>query len=1038
MTCSIDQRGPTPREFLKGRRPDEFSDSTGLTERPTIQRELLEFVLAEITRTKREYDFETFSYHLMRREICPNLSPQSGPIGGGDSHADAASYEVSGDLDYRYWSGVSSTSSRRFGFAFSAKKDWSSKIRGDVAKLIKWPDPLSVICFVTNQHVSDKSKKKMVDELRAAHGVEVQIFDRGWIVAKVLENDAAELVYAHLHVDRPVGQRALVAGPNDAQRRERLEELKTRLGTPVETFGARVSYMMADEYLEAAVLSRELEQPRAETIALFATAIAVAREVGVNRQIHRAIYQRAWTEYWYFEDANAAWATYPELVAATAGSTDVEEWERIATVLTLLLTASRASQLTSGTPEELAERTASLDAMLSGIETSHTGSTTGWRATCARALLGVIVEPHDDALRRRALERVFDILEQHGMRPDMPTRRYLEEASIFIGMEDPDIDDALFTRMHDISIKRTTATESGRLFLRRAFDAAGAERWKTLLRFAAEARELLWKPETESEALQATLLLSRAYGQLSLPHAGMLEAVLASSRAAKLVHDAGVPDKRTLLAYAARLEGELSIGACAPAGDTAAVVLGLLRSFPGVVSERFLTGFDWHVACELLAQRNTIRSEALVRLGDLFLSGEKIFMRSALAAHIASGDVAEFVTQGLDIGDAERQFLESEELRRRLAAARERDATAAAGAAYVGRILGLSIQVEATGTRQEMVGLALLAAIEAFAGAASRRDLAPWPQSLHVKIVQAVDDKGISTVSTVKAPIYRWTVAVPSLPGEPDVEANSLFRLAAEMVGATFWTDTERLERVARFQRGVARAQVLVETALKLLPSTSIVELGPVRVPWWTKYEKLIDTPSAEVPSKPGPPSPEDESHSGDQVGIISIPQWDAAKWRGVAYPMDPNLRPPVLALIFADEAAAIELFKGLREVVGPEDSQRRVAVGLVNDERSSDYHVVVTGNIEAVARGSGVFTNIARGMQVKLSDPRPRAWFLDAFRREQAFRLAPVVMDGAGVRFVDPQGVVCHVLHHGTLSELGRNAALMFGTVIGKHAHEE
>ncbi len=54
------------------------------------------------------------------------------------------------------------------------------------------------------------------------------------------------------------------------------------------------------------------------------------------------------------------------------------------------------------------------------------------------------------------------------------------------------------------------------------------------------------------------------------------------------------------------------------------------------------------------------------------------------------------------------------------------------------------------------------------------------------------------------------------------------------------------------------------------------------------------------------------------------------------------------------------------------------------------------------------------------------------------AFRLAPAVMDGAGMRFVDPRGIVCHVLHHGALSELGRNAALMFGTVIGKHAREE
>jgi tRNA A37 N6-isopentenylltransferase MiaA len=133
---------------------------------------------------------------------------------------------------------------------------------------MKWPVPPSVVCFVTNQHVSDRSKKKMVDELRAAHGVEVQIFDRSWIVAKVLENDGAELVYAHLMWSD--GQTAAVAGPNDAQRRVRLDELVLR--TP---WSHSAQLVHDGGRVQAAVLSRELERPRAETAALFAQAIAV-------------------------------------------------------------------------------------------------------------------------------------------------------------------------------------------------------------------------------------------------------------------------------------------------------------------------------------------------------------------------------------------------------------------------------------------------------------------------------------------------------------------------------------------------------------------------------------------------------------------------------------------------------------------------------------------------------------------------------------------------------------------------------------------
>ncbi len=1027
--------GPNPREFLKGRRPDEFSDTTTRQQHAPIARDMLEFVLTEITKKKREFDFETFCYHLMQREVCPNLSPQSGPVGGGDSHADSASYEVSGDLAYRYWRGTATTNQRRFAFAFSAQAAWQAKVRKDVEKLMKWPTPPEVIGFVTNQSVSDKNRKKMVDELRAAHGLEVQIFDRAWITSKIVENRLDEMVYTHLHVERPTPQHVEVAGPNDTIKQAHLEELKGRLGAPVETYGARASYMMSDEYLDAAVLSRELEQPRADTSALFAAALAVARDIGVARQIHRTIYQRAWTEYWYFEDPDAAWASYEDLLLATVGSTDVEEWERIGTVLTLLLTAQRAGQLKAGTAEELAERAAALDSVLAGLETNHDGTTTGWRATCARALMSVVVQPNDVELRKRAVSRVFDIVERHGMRPDLPVRRYLDEASIFIELDDADADDELFTRLHDLSVKRTTETDSGNLFLRRAVEAASAGRWKSLLRFAAIARESLWKSETLSEALRATLMLSRAYTELGLPHAALLEATLGCSRADKLALDAGGPDRRTILACTRRLECELAVGACSAAGETAALILGLVRAFPRIVSERFLTGADWCTACELLAQRNVARSEDLVRLGDLLLESGKAFMRSTLAAHIAAGDVDEFVKRGIDIADAEAKFLESPELRIKLAGARDRDAATSTTAIYAGRVLGLGVEVEATTNRQQTVGLALLAAIEAFAGAASRVDLAPWPQSLRINVVDGGTEPAISTVSAVKAPIYRWTVGVPGDPGAPDAEADAVFRLAVEMIGRTFWTDRDRLERVAGFQRGVARAQVLIETALKLAPSTHTIELGAAREPWWTRHESALAIPPVDESEHPGPPTPETERHGGRHLGIISLPQWDAAGWQGVAYPVDPRLKPPVLALIFASAEAAIELFNGLREVVGPEDREKRVAVGLINEEQGSDYHVIVTGNIESIAQGSGHFISVSRGKHVKLTDPRPRAWFIDAFRKAGSFRLVPVVMDDPGVRFVDPAGVVCHVLHHGKLSELGGNAAAMFGAIMNARA---
>ena len=46
--------------------------------------------------------FEEFYRHIAEVEICPNLLPQTGPTGGGDSKVDSETYPVSENLS-AYW-----------------------------------------------------------------------------------------------------------------------------------------------------------------------------------------------------------------------------------------------------------------------------------------------------------------------------------------------------------------------------------------------------------------------------------------------------------------------------------------------------------------------------------------------------------------------------------------------------------------------------------------------------------------------------------------------------------------------------------------------------------------------------------------------------------------------------------------------------------------------------------------------------------------------------------------------------------------------
>jgi hypothetical protein len=84
----------SPREFLKGRRPERFSDSVGI-DVPILDRALLDYHIDTLTNRGDEQPFETFARRLAERTICPNLLPHTGPSSGGDSKVDSETYPVS-------------------------------------------------------------------------------------------------------------------------------------------------------------------------------------------------------------------------------------------------------------------------------------------------------------------------------------------------------------------------------------------------------------------------------------------------------------------------------------------------------------------------------------------------------------------------------------------------------------------------------------------------------------------------------------------------------------------------------------------------------------------------------------------------------------------------------------------------------------------------------------------------------------------------------------------------------------------------------
>ena len=107
-------------EAFKQMHPEQFSDSV-IVKKAILNEELFKFYLDSLTSRSQEKEFEVFCRRIAEIEICPNLLPQTGPTGGGDSKVDTETYPVSELVCQNWYMGYADTAAtERWAFAIIA------------------------------------------------------------------------------------------------------------------------------------------------------------------------------------------------------------------------------------------------------------------------------------------------------------------------------------------------------------------------------------------------------------------------------------------------------------------------------------------------------------------------------------------------------------------------------------------------------------------------------------------------------------------------------------------------------------------------------------------------------------------------------------------------------------------------------------------------------------------------------------------------------------------------------------------------------
>ncbi|WP_445947093.1 hypothetical protein, partial [Shewanella sp.] len=190
----------SPKEFLKNRRPEKFSDSIEI-ESGQLDRPHLEYYLATLNTRSQELEFETFSKKLCEKVICPNLLEQTGPVAGGDGKTDTQTFPVSEQNKLLWYEGINDSSHKeRWAFGVSTRKDWKRKCKEDVGKIVGTERGYIRAFCVTNQTAKSDQRSVVEDALSKEFDIQVTILDLSWILDQIYKNKLEFLAIDTLNI----------------------------------------------------------------------------------------------------------------------------------------------------------------------------------------------------------------------------------------------------------------------------------------------------------------------------------------------------------------------------------------------------------------------------------------------------------------------------------------------------------------------------------------------------------------------------------------------------------------------------------------------------------------------------------------------------------------------------------------------------------------------------------------------------------------------------------------------------------------------
>jgi hypothetical protein len=1032
----------SPREFLKSRRPERFSDST-VSEQPALDRSILEYHLSTLTSRSQEVQFATFARHLLEREICPNLLPQTGPTGGGDSKVDSETYPVADAIALGWHTAIGTeAASERWGFAFSAKKQWRPKVESDIQKAAETNRGYKKVFFVTNQFIRDKARAEVEDKLSREHALDVRIIDRSWILEKVFANGHENLAIEDLQLQTST-RRTVRRGPRDTQRETELEGLERRIQERLRK--EHPTAQVAEDCIEAADRARQLERPRTEVEGLYERAERVATRYGSEHQRFICAYQRAWTSYWWYEDYKQFSEFYKVAEQRAKGTENAYVLELQTNLWSLLHNAVLGGNLDERSSGH-ADRTRLLSKELDRLSRKDEQMSTALHAHALKLQMSLLLGIRAKDTIGQVLTEFQDVLRKcEGLAgfPFEPLANMLTELGEALGHLPAY--DQLFKTIVEIQTERKKDCSAAHLLVKRGIQQLRADQPYDAIRSLGLSLSRLYKHESREDAIEALYLCGCAYEQVGLLWAARGTLLSAASLATSEFYTYGNLTLEQAACYRTLKWVELQLGRVAQTlcwhevDLTVRHVLadkGLLKIdyawealFDGTLGMLLLKTNPWEL------RYTTKLPQSLESLGlfnswaaALYALGYEQELREAqFPSNNPDEDLHSYFLQWRDHPSAEElpaepSFYEGSRV------------------TLVSRILGCTVTIETDNASPTLeLSESILAALESLLSTGTTEWLATREPLLTMSVRRQemakspfefeLDDSTGRPHFEIACPYFDAHFVPRSL--QQDYK-EKLFELLALVVARIVVAQDLKATLAKLFRDELAIERSLNFTGSFVTTANVLGTKAKARVSAWTQPDtKEFDTKRTErwddgdvrrpasVRPKPlkigqgeAPVEMSDPSKTRQKeiqtVSLIREPLWGRAGWSGTAFvTAAEGDDPPVLALGFKERKAAAEIFKHWEKELGSADSRgllRLTVIRGINETEPYWYRVVIGSNPE-VAFSSRQIRHaifVSRACTMTPSNDVNLNRFLAAYNLSKKFYLAPAMITDAGFGLVE------------------------------------